>query len=104
MLVCQPMSACIKHLPGLELADFSSSESSLPIDVLIGSDYYWELVTGSVGRGFNGLTAVHNKLGWVLSGPSSNSEPNQDAVNLSVTHVLHIETELVVKSHMMSRT
>ena len=94
-LVGQAIAACIEqhpHLLGLELADFSSSESSLPVDVLIGSDYYWELVTGSVCRGANGPTAVHTKLGWVLSGPSSHSEPNQCAVNLSVTHVLHVET------------
>ena len=42
-LVGQPIAACIEqhpHLLGLELADFSNSESSLPIDVLIGSDYY----------------------------------------------------------------
>ena len=48
-LVGQPIAACIgqhPHLLGLGLADFSSSESSLPVDVLIGSDYYWELVTG----------------------------------------------------------
>lgn len=52
-LVGQPIAACIEkhsHLRGLELADFSSSETSLPVDVLIGSDYYWGLVTGSVCR------------------------------------------------------
>ena len=94
-LVGQPIAACIEqhpHLLGLGLADFSNSESSLPVDVLIGSDYYWELVTGDVCRGANGPTAVHTKLGWVLSGPSSHSDPNQCTVNLSVTHVLHAET------------
>ena len=94
-LAGQPIAVCLgqhPHLLGLELADFSSSESSLPVDVLIGFDYYWEFVTGSVCRGTNGPTAIHTKLGWVLSGPSSHSEPNQGAVNLSVTHVLHIET------------
>ena len=94
-LVGQSIAASIEehpHLLGLELADFSSSESSLPVDLLIGADYYWELVTGRVCRGSNGPTAVHTKLGWVLSGPSSHVEPNQCAVNLSVTHVLHIET------------
>ena len=94
-LVGQSIAASIEehpHLLGLELADFSSSESSQPVDLLIGADYYWELVTGSVCRGSNGPTAVHTKLGWVLSGPSSHVEPNQCAVNLSVTHALHVET------------
>ena len=43
----------------------------MPIDILIGSDYYWQLVTGSICRGTSGPVAVHTKLGWVLSGPSS---------------------------------
>ena len=88
-LVGQPIAACTEqhpHLLGLELANFSS----LSVDVFIGSDYYWELVTGSVCRGSNGPTAA--KTGQVLSGPSSHSEPNQCNVNLSVTHVLHVET------------
>ena len=94
-LVRQPIATCIQkhsHLLGLELADFSSSQSSLPVDVLIGFDYYMELVTGSVSRRSNGPTAVHTKLGCVLSGPSSKSEPNQCAMNLSVMHVLRAET------------
>ena len=94
-LVGQPIAACLEnhpHLRGLELADFSTSESNLPVDVLIGSDYYWELVTGSVCKGASGPTAVHTKMGWVLSGPSSHRELDQCNMNLSVTHVLHVET------------
>ena len=48
-LVGQPIAACIEEHPhhlGLGLDNFSSFESSLPVDVLIGSDYYWELVMG----------------------------------------------------------
>ena len=72
-LVGQPISACAgeyPHLLGLELADSSSNSSTLPIDALIGSDYYWQLVTGGVCRGTSGPVAIHTKLGWVLSGPS----------------------------------
>jgi len=67
----------------------------MPVDVLIGSDYYWQLVTGSICRGASGPIAIHTKLGWVLSGPSSHDEPDQCAMNLSVTHVLHAETHSV---------
>ena len=97
-LVGQPVSACAKqypHLLGLELADSSNSGSRMPIDVLIGSDYYWQLVTGSVCRGANGPIAVHTKLGWVLSGPSLCNKSGRCAMNLSVTHVLHSETHSV---------
>ena len=94
-LVGQPITACVgkyPHLLGLELADFASTESSLSVDLLIGSDYYWGLVTGNVCRGTHGPTAIHTKLGWVLSGPSSYEDPEQCTMNLSVTHVLHTES------------
>ena len=96
-LVGQSVAASIEsnpHLVGLELADCSTSDSIMPVDVLIGSDYYWALVTGSVCRGASGPTAVHTKLGWVLSGPSSCGDPGQSAATLSVTHMLHVETAL----------
>ncbi len=91
-LVGHPITACVgnhPHLLGLKLADFSDAESSLPVDLLIGSDYYWGLVTGNVCRGADGPVAIHTKLGWVLSGPSPHSELKHSATNLSVTHVLH---------------
>ena len=35
----------------------------------MGSDLCWHVVTGVVSKGKNGPTAVHTKLGWVLSSP-----------------------------------
>ena len=60
------------------------------VDVLIGSDYYWEFVTGSVCRGVSGTAAIHTKLGRVLSGPSHDKlELDHCAINLNVPHMLH---------------
>ena len=69
----QPVTASVEvnsHQVGLDLADFSESSSCLPVDLLVGCDNYWDLVTGSICRGEKGPTAVHTtcKLGWVLSG------------------------------------
>ena len=50
-LVSQPIATCIKKISsfkGLYFADYSDGKSALQVDVFIGSDYYWELVTGSV--------------------------------------------------------
>ena len=101
-LVGQSISMCVRqhpHLLGLELADSPDTASNTPIDMLIGSDYYWQLVTGSICRGTSGPVAVHTKLGWVLSSPSSLDEHDQCSMNLSiaqsVTHVLHSETHSV---------
>ncbi|XP_046861889.1 uncharacterized protein LOC124455243 [Xenia sp. Carnegie-2017] len=77
--ICAPLPTRINiddypHLHGLELADFDSSDnngSCDSIDILIGADHYWDVVTGDVVRGENGPTAMSSKLGWLLSGWSS---------------------------------
>ena len=95
-LVSQPISACARedqHLASLDLADYSESEHSLEVDVLVRSDYYWDLVTGGVSRGSNGSTAIHIKLGWVLSGPTCSKELDHCSVNLVTTHVLRVDTQ-----------
>ena len=95
-LIGQPISVCVNqipHLTGLELADWAGQGSKLEVDVLIGSDYYWDLVTGAVSKGTNGPTAIHTKLGWVLSGPIVVKGPNQCSTNLVTTHVLRIDAQ-----------
>ena len=64
-LSCQPITASVEtsnHLKGLDLADSADGNSCLPVDILIGSDYHWDLVTGSVCRSEKGPTAIHTKL------------------------------------------
>ena len=76
-LVRQSVSACAKqfpHLLGLELTVVQSTGSSMSMDMLVGSDYYWELVTGSICRGVSGPVAMPPKLGWVWSSPSSHED------------------------------
>ena len=71
-LTSQAIAICIERtnsLKGLDFADYSDGKSSSRCDILIGSDYYWKLVTGSVCRSEKGPTAVYTKLGWVLSRP-----------------------------------
>ena len=65
------------------MSDSPDLNSGLLVNLLMGADYCWKLVTGNVCRGEEGPTAVQ---GWVLSGTSSfNSEDS--SVNISVTHV-----------------
>ena len=73
-------------------SDVLSTGLSMSVDMLVGSDYYWELVTGSICRGVSKPVAIHTKLGWVWSGPSSNEDPGQCAMTLNVTHVLHVDS------------
>ena len=56
-LSVQPISLCqesFDHLSHLELADNSDGTTPMEIDVLIGSNYYWRLMTGEIRRGDNG--------------------------------------------------
>ena len=66
------------------------------VDVLIGCDYYWELVSGDVRRSEHGPTAVHTKLGWVMSGPIHAKSHSVCAATLMTTHVLRTDTKQLV--------
>ena len=81
------------HLKGLRLADYHSKEEQLPVDLLVGSDNYWKLVTGNVRRGKTGPTAIQTRVGWVLSGNSEVLEDSPTANLLfTTTHLLRIQT------------
>ena len=66
------------HLDGLELADDIEHDGNEEIDVLIGSDYYWTIVTGEMKKGESDPVAVNSKLGWLLSGPLNDSATPTD--------------------------
>ena len=77
-VICAPISnqlieitqANYPHLQRLRLADNSHGDEELKKDVLIGADFYWHFVRGSVIRGpGSGPIAFSTRLGYVLSGP-----------------------------------
>ena len=92
-MTCQPVSFCqdnFDHLAQLDLADPSDGSSHLDIDVLIGCDQYWELVTGETRRGNSGPVALNTELGWVLSGPVASPAWDTPSTCL-VTHTLRVD-------------
>ena len=71
-LTGQPLSLAVTQFPylkDLELADVDCHGENLEVNVLIGSDHYWKVVSGNVVRGKGGPTAIETRFGWVLSGP-----------------------------------
>ena len=76
-LTCEPIlnqsvtfvCANCSQFASLELADSCHGDENLEVDILIGADQYYQLVTGEVIHQHSGPTAIHTKLGWVLSGP-----------------------------------
>ena len=81
------MARVYPHLTGLPLADDCEEEAQ--VDILVAADQYWNRVTGRAAQGESGPTAVHTKLGWVLSGPVHCQIPSSStAINLTSTYVL----------------
>lgn len=75
------------HLQDLDLAEDFDNDNHDTIDVLIGSDYYWDIVSSESVRGESGPTAVNSKLGWLVSGPTDSSTPynNASTTNLIIS-------------------
>jgi len=94
-LICEPLinqpithvKENYAHLAGLDLADHASGDDTLNVDILIGSDNYWRLVTDRVVRGH---TAIQTKLGWVLAGPVEGASC-QTFTNLVTTHSMAVD-------------
>ena len=78
------------HLRGVDLADSADIDDVLDVDILIGSDSYWTLVTRKVLRGTNGPMAIHSKVGWILSGPVDKQETTVSLM-FNSTHALQID-------------
>ena len=83
-MICSPLTERAHlqdhlHLQELELVDSAQSLNS--IDILSSSDHYWDFVTGESIRGDFGPTAVKSKLGWLLSGPTNNSQNETNVVS-----------------------
>ena len=85
--ISSPVSSVINvnnypHLQELELADFDAKGTCNDnIDILVGANFYWSIVTGDVVRGDNSPTAISSKLGWLLSGPSTQNSTYESTIS-----------------------
>ena len=79
------------HLQNLNLED---SGASSDIDLLIGWDYYWDLVTGKVRTGKLGEpVTVETVFGWILNGPvANNSVDSSTNLNVWESHVFFLNS------------
>ena len=73
------------QLETLELADDFNDGNNDSLDILIGSDNYWNIVHGETIRCESGPIAISSKLGWLLSGPGGESVGNATVSNLVIT-------------------
>lgn len=69
ILSVQPTSLCqesFDHISSLELADSSDGSTPMEVNLLVGSDYYWRLMTGDIRRGADEPVAMYSRFRWVL--------------------------------------
>ena len=64
---------------------------TLKVDVLIGSQHYWDFVTGRIIREQSGPVAIETTLEWILSGPAELPGQQRSTVSLITTHTLWVE-------------
>ncbi|CAB4025668.1 Hypothetical predicted protein, partial [Paramuricea clavata] len=84
----------LSEFRGLQFADFEHQGSAnLPVDILIGIDYYHIFMTGEVIRSKDGPVASSTKVGWVMSGRlgSASSDMHCLETYLLRTTVEHVD-------------
>ena len=76
----------LPHLGSLPLAHPASGSTMFEVDVLIGADYFWLIVSDDIKRG-PGPTAVESRLGYLLSGPlrGRQMESEREVVSMAVS-------------------
>jgi hypothetical protein len=75
----------ISHLKNFKLANPYTGDEMFEVEIVIGVDYYWDVVENKIIRG-NGLTAMKFKLLYLLSGAISK---NQNTIKKS-TSIMNI--------------
>ena len=84
-----------KYLRGLDMAQDYSSPNLEEIDVLIGLDAYWSLVTGRIKRKKGSPIAVESILGWILQANPDTEIPvsqHTQATSLFMTTTERVES------------
>lgn len=58
------------------------SSQNIDVDIIIGNDYYGQLITGKIIKTENeALIAIESKFGWLLSGPVQNESNHENDLN-----------------------
>ena len=88
------------QLKGLPLADSNPQNKPLEVDVLIGSDHYWDFIRNDIIRGESGPVAISSNLGYILSGGVAESKKGiSSTTNVVSTHRLGVEAREVAPKY-----
>jgi len=92
----------LKLFPSNKLADaIPSTSKSVAVDLLIGSDYFWDIVSGDKVTLPSGMFMIPSKFGYIITGKcfdnQQRSQDNQSHAFLVTTEINHIIPELCLK-------
>ena len=94
-------SRMCSHIAPLNLADTHHGDTPVEVDMLVSSDFYWQMTTGEVIQGQGGPVAINTKLGWVLSGPVAVGDTDVNTSTVMTIHTLQIG---IVSEEQLDRT
>lgn len=80
----------------MQLADdsFQDRDSSRrKVQILLGADVYWDIVSGHVTRLPNSIVGMNSLFGWILSGSSNLENKTQISERLECTKMLNLIVE-----------
>ena len=93
--ICNPLPSFkiskrkLQELRGITLASRGCRyDGEHEVDILIGSDLYWQFMEGETLQTSWGAGAVKTTLGWLLSGPMSDSTHAHTNVHLTTSKVI----------------
>ena len=112
--ICAPLSdqridlakENVPFLKTMDLSDSGMGGDDEPIEVLLGADYYWSIVSDEKRRcGIEGLVAQNSKVGWLLSGPCESlpSSSNMITTNFVSRTIAEPEGEDELLSQQVER-
>ena len=84
------------HLQQLELADTNQGSLPLEIDILIGTQDYWNFIGVHQVSGASGPVAISSKLGYHLTGHLANECDIITNTNVATTHSLKQQSEILL--------
>ena len=104
LYICSPLKehfveetqSQFNHLKELQLSETKQQNEITEIDILIGLDFYYLLVSGRIKKGFpSDPVAVESVSGWIISGPTSKTktDKNTNTTNYTVSNTMRINTE-----------
>ena len=90
----EPIKITQKEFENLREIDFADTSVHYDTDLLIGSDYYWKLITGKTLKGKNNTVIASGcKFGWVLNGTAEKKTKEGENFTFAnnIFYVCHIQ-------------